>query len=269
METAGAQNTKTILAPQERLAAVWNKVVLPPQVKADLLGIVEQFARGDAAAPRALLLYGPPGSGKTQVMRCIADSLDCKFMHLNAMDLSGRYVGQTTERVRTLWSDARASGFCVMGIDWFEGVFPARAGRNSDSFAVERVNAFLTEWDPAEQNRGVLVIGETYDLKPVDAAILSRFRLGGSVIELPLPGSALDRLRILNLELERGGRTAEIPAFVGAATEGMSGRDLASLVHTACRQAERHGGSGLSGELAWREALEEICPKHDRDRKNR
>jgi transitional endoplasmic reticulum ATPase len=271
VETAGAQSTKTILASRERLAAAWNKIVLPPQVKTDLLDIVEQFACGDAAAPRGLLLYGPPGSGKTLVLRCIADSLDCKFMHLNAGDLSAGYVGQTTERVRTLWRDARASGCCVMGIDWFEGVFPARGGRNSDSLAQERVTAFLTEWDgfPAAQNRGVLVIGETYDLKPVDPAILSRFRLGGRVIELPLPGTALERLQILSLELEKIGRTAEIPAFVGAATEGMSGRNLASLVYKACMQAEMHGVSALSGELAWRAALDEIRPKHDRDRENR
>jgi transitional endoplasmic reticulum ATPase len=270
VETAGAQNTKTILASQERLAAAWNKIVLPPNVKADLLGIVEQFARGDPAAPRGLLLYGPPGSGKTQILRCIADSLDCKFMHLNAGDLSGAYIGQTTERIRSLWRDARASGFCVMGIDWFEGVFPARGDRNFNSYVEERVTAFLTEWDGflAAQNRGVLLIGETYDLKPVDPAMLSRFRQHGKVIELPLPGTALERLQILSLELEKFGRTAEIPAFVGAATEGMSGRNLACLVHT-CMQAEMHGVSGLSGELAWRAALEEVRPTHNRDRENR
>jgi transitional endoplasmic reticulum ATPase len=235
----------------EELDKIWSRVALEPAAKRLLLENIRLFNCGDPAAARGTLVFGPPGTGKTLILRCIADSVDAKFWPLDIADLKAEYIGQTDLRVRKTWHEARAHGRCVMTIDWCEGVFARRGGANGDSRTGELVTAFLAQWDGSVANDGrVWVIGETYTPEPIDPAMLSRF---DSRIETRLPAEPEVRMQILRLEIERIERSFDVPVFVGAATAGMSGRDLSRLVHDICVEAEKQGG--LASDAIWREAL--------------
>ena len=169
------------------LDKIWGKIVLQPAVKADLLDKIRLFNSGDKAAPKGLLLYGPPGTGKTEIARRLADSASCYFMSLKAPDLKAGYVGQSGERVKKVWEQARARGRCVIFIDECEGVFARRGGTSGDSASEEVVQAFLAEWDGlGTEGQQVWVVGATNRRDLIDEAMVSRF---GAAIEIGLPGA--------------------------------------------------------------------------------
>ena len=237
------------------LTQIWEKIILKPSVKQDLLEKIRMFNRADKAAPKGLLLYGPPGTGKTEIARRIADSASCYFMSLKGPDLKAGYVGQSGERVQKIWEQARARGRCVMFIDECEGVFARRGGTNSDAASEELVQAFLAEWDGVgSEDQRVWVVGATNRKDLLDDAITSRF---GAEVEIGLPEAA-ERLQILRLEMLKLERPAEIPPFLGQQTVGFSGRNLSRLASDVCVRAGRNGG--VVTEALWREAIKRLRP---------
>ncbi len=234
----------------EDIGKVWEKIVLEPSVKEDILHKVRLFSRADKKAPKGLLLYGPPGTGKTEIARRIAESANCFFMSLKASDLKAGYVGQSGQNVKAVWEKARSRGRCVMFVDECEGVFARRGGTNADSATEETVQAFLAEWDGVgTEDQRVWVVGATNRRDLLDDAIVSRF---GAAVEIGLPGAA-ERLQILALELAKLEMPASVPEFVGQATAGFSGRNLATLARDVGTLAEQRGGE--LGEDIWREVI--------------
>ena len=232
------------------LAKIWEKIVLKPEVKSEILDKIRMFNRADKAAPKGLLLYGPPGTGKTEIARRIADSASCFFMSLKGPDLKAGYVGQSGERVQKIWEQARSRGRCVIFIDECEGVFARRGGSNSDSASEELVQAFLAEWDGVgTEDQRVWVVGATNRKDILDEAMTSRF---GAEVEIGLPEAA-QRMQILKLEMEKLERPAQIPDFVGATSTGLSGRNLSRLAADVCTMASKQGGT-ITDDL-WRQAL--------------
>ena len=232
------------------LTRIWQKIVLQPAVKADLLDKIRLFNSADKAAPKGLLLYGPPGTGKTEIARRIADSASCFFMSLKAPDLKAGYIGQSGERVKKTWEQARARGRCVIFVDECEGVFARRGGSAGDAASEEVVQAFLAEWDGlGSEGQQVWVVGATNRRELIDEAMVSRF---GAAIEIALPGAA-ERLQILSLEMEKLERPAQVPAFVAELTTGLSGRNLSRVASDVCTLAMKQGGS-ITDDL-WTEVL--------------
>ncbi|HEV2269194.1 MAG TPA: AAA family ATPase [Steroidobacteraceae bacterium] len=232
------------------LEKIWAQIVLQPAVKADLLDKIRLFNLADKAAPKGLLLYGPPGTGKTEIARRIADSASCNFMSLKGPDLKAGYTGQSGERVKKIWAQARGRGRCVMFIDECEGVFARRGGSNSDPLSEELVQAFLAEWDGlGTEGQQVWVVGATNRRDLIDEAMVSRF---GAAIEIGLPGAA-ERLQILKLEMAKLERPSEVPPFVAELTSGLAGRNLSRVASDVCTLAVKQGGT-ITDEL-WREVL--------------
>lgn len=221
----------------EQLAKIWSTIVLPDPVKDSILNKIRMFNRADPAAPRGLLLFGPPGTGKTEIARKIADSASCHFMSLSIPDLKAGYVGGSGERVRKIWEEARSRGRAVIFVDECEGMFARRGSTNSDAASDELVQAFLAEWDGVGSSGQVWVVGATNRRDLLDDAIESRF---GAAVEISLPDAA-SRQRILELELEKLGREIKVPARIGKATNGFSGRNLATLARDVCTLAAEKG----------------------------
>jgi SpoVK/Ycf46/Vps4 family AAA+-type ATPase len=246
-----APQDKSISA--EELASVWSKIVLDPAVKESIVAKIKLFNAGDKAAPKGLLLYGPPGTGKTEIARRIAESANCYFMALSAPDLKAGYVGQSGQKARQVWEQARARGRCVMFVDECEGVFARRGSTNSDALTDELVQAFLAEWDGVGSDGQIWVVGATNRRDLLDDAIASRF---GASVEIGLPGAA-ERAQILRLELAKLERKADVPGFVAAATQGFSGRNLATLAKDVATLAAEHGGEIT--EAIWRETTAKLA----------
>jgi len=222
---------------EEELQQIWSKIVLPADVKDSVINKIRMFNRADPAAPKGLLLYGPPGTGKTEIARKIADSASCHFMSLSIPDLKAGHVGGSGERVRKVWEEARGRGRAVIFVDECEGMFARRGSTDSDAASNELVQAFLAEWDGVGSSGQIWVVGATNRRDLLDEAIVSRF---GAAVEIGLP-DADGRKRILELEMEKLGREPGVPEHVGKATNGFSGRNLATLARDICTLAAEKG----------------------------
>lgn len=212
----------------------WAGVALATQVKQQLMSLAGHFAAGSASATRGLLLYGPPGSGKTLIARTFAESMGCAFFPLSLTDLKSGFVGQSGENVKVLWTRARAEPRAVIFVDECEGVFGRRGGTHTDSFVEEIVSAFLAQWDGFNQQTQVWVVGATNRRDLIDPALLSRFE---DQLHIGLPDGH-QRLQILAAEFARLNIPPPLPAQTEGLTLGMSGRDLSTL---SKRVAREHG----------------------------
>jgi AAA+ superfamily predicted ATPase len=214
-------------------AEAWSHVHLPEPQKLEILKSLELFERGDAAAPRGLLLTGPSGVGKSLLGKTIAETAECSFKHLTPASLKLDHLGGSGRRVRELWEEARRNQPSILYLDECEGVLGRRGTAEMDTLSMEIVQAFLAEWDGLDKSTRVWVIGSTNRRALLDDAILSRF---GWEMQLALP-SEDNRIRILHQELKSVGVEVSLPADFGALTQGMNGRDLQEAAKTARRMA--------------------------------
>lgn len=177
-----------------------------------------------------VLLYGPPGCGKTLLAKAIANEAKSNFISIKGPELLNKYVGESEKAVRQLFIRARNSSPCIIFFDELDALCPKRSMENNA--ATERVvNQLLTEMDGLEERKQVFIIAATNRPDIIDPAMLRPGRLD-KLHYVPLPDE-LDRLSILKtilmkLPLKINCKLEDI--FLGKRLEGYSGADLASLI---------------------------------------
>ena len=202
----------------------WKKIALPEVQKLELMQQVDLFLDGTLVCPRAILLQGAPGTGKTLLAATLAEVLgSIRFFHPTLAELKHPHLGQSAQLVAELWKQVRANKPAVLFLDECESIFGKRGAAETDAVALELVQTFLSQWDGKEE--GVWLIAATNRREMLDDAILSRF---GSQIEICLPQEQA-RVEILEHELAALNLHGELPPDIQARTAGMSGRDLAML----------------------------------------
>jgi len=179
----------------------WKDVGALDQVRADLqLSIVEPilhpetFKRIGLNAPAGVLLYGPPGCGKTLVAKAVSNESKANFISIKGPELLNKYVGESEKAVRQLFKRARASAPCVIFFDELDSLCPRRGSENNSS-SERVVNQLLTEMDGLDDRRNVFVIAATNRPDIIDPAMLRPGRLD-KLLYVPLPTNE-DRLSIL------------------------------------------------------------------------
>ncbi|MGB3773172.1 MAG: AAA family ATPase [Rhodococcus sp. (in: high G+C Gram-positive bacteria)] len=175
----------------------------------------DSFARLGVEPPRGVLLYGPPGCGKTFVVRALASSGQLSVHAVKGAELMDKWVGSSEKAVRELFRRARDSAPSLIFLDEVDALAPRR-GQSSDSGVGDRVvAALLTELDGVEPLQDVVVLGATNRPELIDPALLRPGRLERLVF-VPPPDAAA-RTAIL--------RTA------GASVPLADDVDLAALAH--------------------------------------
>lgn len=183
-----------------------------------------------------LLLYGPPGCGKTFIARAVAGEVGARFLAVGLSDVLDMYLGESERKLHEIFELARRSAPCVLFIDEVDALGQKRssmrqsAGRNV-------VSQLLSELDGADHdNEGVYLLGATNHPWDVDTALRRPGRFDRSLLVLPPDEPA--RVSILTHHLE--GRPVEERLDLRAVarrTEGFSGADLASLCESATELA--------------------------------
>ncbi|PSR82244.1 P-loop containing nucleoside triphosphate hydrolase protein [Coniella lustricola] len=157
----------------------------------------ERFARVGIKSAAGILLWGPPGCGKTLVAKAVANESKANFISIKGPELLNKYVGESERAVRSLFARARSSAPCILFFDEMDALVPKRDDSLSDASS-RVVNALLTEMDGVEDRSGIYVVGATNRPDCIDPAIRRPGRLGTSVfVGLPSREERVDILRAI------------------------------------------------------------------------
>ena len=183
-----------------------------------------------------ILLYGPPGCGKTLLARATAGECEASFFSVTISDVLDMYIGESERKLHALFEKARAQAPAVMFFDEIEALGGKRQFHREGT-ASKLVSQFLSEMDGfAQNNQGVLILGATNTPWAVDPA----FRRPGRfdrVLFVPPPDRDA-RAAILRILLADRPVASDLPlAAIARKTGGFSGADLGNVVETAADHA--------------------------------
>ena len=183
-----------------------------------------------------VLLYGPPGCGKTLLAKAVANEAKANFISIKGPELLNKYVGESERAIRSLFIRAKNSSPCIIFFDELDALVPKRSQENNNS-SERVVNQLLTEMDGLEDRKQIFIIAATNRPDIIDPAMLRPGRLD-KLLYVPLPDHN-DRCSILetitkNLKLDQDIELGKING--DKRMEGFSGADIAALV----REAQLH-----------------------------
>ncbi|KAE9375412.1 ribosome biogenesis ATPase-like protein RIX7 [Stipitochalara longipes BDJ] len=197
----------------------------------------ESFARVGITAPTGVLLWGPPGCGKTLLAKAVANESKANFISIKGPELLNKYVGESERAVRQVFERARSSVPCILFFDELDALVPKREDSLSEASS-KVVNTLLTELDGLSNRAGIYVIAATNRPDMIDPAMLRPGRLGTSVfVDLPTPDERVEILKALYKKALPTAAQSEVDGLESVARDvrctGYSGADLGNLHQAA------------------------------------
>lgn len=174
-------------------------------------------------APKNILFYGLPGTGKTMLVKALANELEVPLYLIKATSLIGDHVGDGASKIHDLFKKASENSPSIIFIDEMDAIALHRSFQSLRGDVSEIVNSLLTEMDGISENESVITIGATNNPTSIDYAVRSRFE---EEIEFKLPNDD-ERLSILENNLETMPLDYDLDlGKIVKLTKGLSGRDL-------------------------------------------
>lgn len=187
-------------------------------------------------ALNGLLLYGPPGCGKTFLAEKFAEESGMSFTLVKTSDLASVYIHGSQEKIAILFKEAEKHRPCVVCIDEIEGLITNRSNIVQEGYAME-VNEFLTQMNNCSE-RGIFVIGTSNRPDRIDPAMLRKGRFD-EIIYVPLPDKEM-REAVFEYRLRKVYRDGMDFSFLASITEGFVNSDIESIVNTASLKAAKN-----------------------------
>lgn len=201
----------------------------------------EYFASVGISSAMGVLLYGPPGCGKTLLAKAVANESHCNFLSVKGPELLNKvyfcltqYVGESERAIRMVFSRAQASSPCIIFFDELDALCPSRSNEAESQSSSRLVNTLLTEMDGMTGRKQVFVIAATNRPDMIDPAMLRPGRLDKCLyVDLP---NELERHEIMKTLTRKTPLAPDVDLRAIAnhpSCSGMSGADLSSLVREA------------------------------------
>jgi AAA+ superfamily predicted ATPase len=210
-----------------------------------------------------LMLYGPPGCGKTFIARATAGELGASFLAVGLAEVLDMWLGQSERHVKEIFDTARRSAPCVVFLDELDAIGQKRSNLRTSPSMRGVVNQLLSEMDGfAGGNEGVFVLGATNHPWDVDTALLRPGRFDRMALVLPPDKPA--REAILEHAIEDHPIEAVDVRWLAEHTDQFSGADLVHLTESATDQAMEEslmtGKIRKIGMADFRAALKDVKP---------
>ncbi|KAM4679454.1 spastin isoform 3-T3 [Amazona ochrocephala] len=213
------------IAGQELAKQALQEIVILPSLRPELF-------TGLRAPARGLLLFGPPGNGKTMLAKAVAAESNATFFNISAASLTSKYVGEGEKLVRALFAVARELQPSIIFIDEVDSLLCER--REGEHDASRRLKTeFLIEFDGVQSSGEdrILVMGATNRPQELDDAVLRRFT---KRVYVSLPNEETRLILLKNLLSKQGSPlTQKELAQLARMTDGYSGSDLTALAKDA------------------------------------
>ncbi|KXS21988.1 AAA-domain-containing protein [Gonapodya prolifera JEL478] len=191
-------------------------------------------------SPMGVLLYGPPGCGKTLLAKAVANESHSNFISVKGPELLNKYVGESERAIRSVFARARASSPCVVFFDELDALAATRSSEGENQSGARLVNTLLTELDGLESRRSVFVIGATNRPDMIDPALIRPGRLDRLLyVDLPTREERLEILRTVSRKTPLAGDVNLADVASDKRCEGFSGADLSALLREAAMSALR------------------------------
>lgn len=196
----------------------------------------ELFTRLGIRPPKGILMYGPPGCGKTLLARAVATESEANFISIKGPEVFSKWVGESEKAIREVFRKARMAAPAVIFLDEIDSLTPRRGMGMSDSGVSERViSQLLTEMDGITTLQDIVVIAATNRPDMVDGAVIRPGRFD-RLIYVPEPDDK-SRLQVFKIYTKGMPLNADVDLNqLALSTRYYSGADIESL----CREAAMH-----------------------------
>ncbi|MGP8319633.1 MAG: CDC48 family AAA ATPase [Methanosarcinaceae archaeon] len=217
----------------------WNDIGGLDKSKQELIEAVEWplkypelFNAVNTKPPRGIMLFGPPGTGKTMLAKAIASESEANFISIKGPEMLSKYVGESERAVREIFRKAKQAAPTIIFFDEIDSIAPHR-GTGSDSYVTERVvSQILAEMDGIEDLKDVVIVAATNRLDMVDPALLRPGRFD-RLICITVPDRQ-SRKKIFEIHLEGKPIADDINlSELADMTDGYVGADIEAI----CREA--------------------------------
>lgn len=244
------------VAGMEQVKRRLNLAFLAPLRNPEMMKMYGKSLRG------GLMLYGPPGCGKTFIARATAGEMGARFVSIGLSDVLDMYLGQSERNLHEIFETARRNAPCVLFFDEIDALGRKRS-QMRNSAGRDAVNQLLAELDSVgNDNQGVFVLAATNHPWDVDTALRRPGRLDRTLLVLPPDRPA--RESILSYHLKAKPTEALDLAWLADKSDGYSGADLAHLCESAAELAMEDsmatGKARPIGQADFKKAMKDVKP---------
>jgi transitional endoplasmic reticulum ATPase len=210
--------------------------------------------------PKGILLFGPPGCGKTMLMKALANELGVEMISVKCSDMMSKWYGESEGKVAELFKTAKERAPCILFMDEVDALAKRRDMYSADDVSPRLLSIMLSEMDGMDKTGGVIVVATTNKPEMIDPALMRPGRLD-KIIYVP-PPDFNERTDVVKVHLFGKPVAPDIDLNeIAKKTERFSGADLANLVREAATIAMKRSMMTGAASIISMEDFRTVMPR--------